>query len=131
MRRDVTTFLLRGILLFLLLELFTLPLRETLTGAFRKLIPSPYLAVWECTGFDEVFLLVSFLLALPGDLKKKAKVSIVGTVLLEAFNLLRIYLVVLTGSKLLHDILFRIGGFLLVLLLFYFLGPRYVTSSRR
>ena len=131
MRRDVTTFLLRGVLLFLLLEVLTFPFRETITRLFEGLIPSPYLAVWECTGLDEAFLLVSFLLALPGDPKKKATASVLGTLLLEAFNLFRIYIVVNTGSKLLHDVLFRIGGFLVVLLLFYFLGPRYVTFSRR
>lgn len=131
MRRDVTTFLLRGVLLFLLLEVLTFPFRETITRLFEGLIPSPYLAVWECTGLDEVFLLVSFLLALPGDLKKKTTASVLGTLLLEAFNLFRIYIVVITGNKLLHDVLFRAGGFLVVLLLFYFLGPRYVTSSRR
>ncbi len=130
MGNDVYTFLLRGVLLFLFLELLTLPLRGPLTGLLGSLLPPGFGAVWECTGLDEVFLFLSFLLAYPAPLKQKKRFLLLGPLVIELYNALRIALVVYTNSPLLHDILFRWGGFLLVLFLFY-VSFRSISSPQR
>jgi len=129
--RDVSTFLLRGLLYFLLLELLFLPLRESITALISPLIPEGFSVGWECTALDEVFLFVAFVLAFPSE-KNKLPVILVGVFLIELYNIIRIIVLVNRPDPFLHELLFRWGGFLLVLLLFY-ASFRYLRSgvSRR
>ena len=107
-----------GFVLFLLLELLFLPLRGYFVSVLQRALPPGYTAVWPCTGFDELFLFVSFLAPIKGG-RRKLAVMVGGSLLIVIFNLLRIYTVVLTGNHLVHELLFRFGGFLFILLLFY------------
>ena len=124
-------FLLRGLIIFLILELLTYPLREPILDLLKGILPPPYVFSWECTGLDEVFLLISFIYALPGERKKKIRAIVLSSLLFEIFNVLRIILVVQTNNMFLHDVLFRVGGFLVVVALFYVFGIKYVLGRRR
>ncbi len=117
-------FILKGVVIFLLLETLFLPLRETLTGWL--VLPEGFYSVWECTALDETFLFIAFIVSYPSR-KNKLLPLLLGVTLIQLYNGFRIFVVLMTGDPFLHDILFRAGTFLLLLLLFYasfrYLGP--------
>ena len=123
MREDVLLFTLRGVLLLIVLELIFLPFRGLIVEMIERVLPPGYSAVWACTGLDEVFLYVSFVLAYPSG-KKKLPYLVLGTLAIELYNALRIYITLLHPDPFLHEVLFRWGGFLLVLLLFFIVFRR-------
>jgi exosortase/archaeosortase family protein len=133
MRRDVYLFLLEGVVIFLFLEILLLPLRSPIVSLLQSYLPAGFTAVWPCTGLDEVLLFLSFLFPYPSR-RSKLLPALLGVLIIEAYNVLRILIVIKTSSPLLHDLLFRWGGFLLVILLFYFtfryLSPRPELSRR-
>ena len=127
-------FLFKTLLLFLALELVTLPLRPYIVAALGSFLyaflPKTFTVEWACTGLDEVFLLAS---ALWWSVKKKEeriKKIIAGTILLEVYNLARIVILAYVPNETLHDILFRWGGFLIILLIYYLLLDKEYKQGR-
>ncbi len=108
-----------GFVLFLGLEVLFLPFRHHLVNMLQNILPAGYMAVWPCTGMDELFLYVSFLAPLR-DNGRKAWVMVGGSLLIVLFNFARIFVVVHAGSPLLHEVLFRVGGFVFILVLYFF-----------
>lgn len=118
-------FLFRTLALFLALELIFYPFRQYIVGSVRSalyaFLPRTFEVVWECTGLDEVFLLASAIWWSVKERKRRVKKIIVGAAILEAYNLGRIVFLAYNPNPFLHEILFRWGGFLVVLAAYYFL----------
>lgn len=118
-------FLFRTLALFLALELIFYPLRPYIVSSVRSalyaFLPRTFEVVWECTGLDEVFLLASAIWWSVKERKRRVKKIIVGAAILEAYNLGRIVFLAYNPNPFLHEILFRWGGFLVVLAAYYFL----------
>ncbi len=108
---------------FLALEILVTPFKSSIAGwantVAHAIIPGKYTIIWACTGIDELVLLASAIAVTPTDLKTKLMGFLVAAALFEGYNALRIWITAAHPVPLLHDVLFRWGGFLLVLLLFW------------
>jgi exosortase/archaeosortase family protein len=126
---------------FLAVEIVLTPFKQTLAKHIdlwmHKILPGNYRVIWACTGIDEVLLLWMAILATPAPRKTKIVGGTVATILFEIYNVLRMWVVTAHPDPVLHDVLFRWGGFLLVLLLFlayvkyYKIRTRLVEHGRR
>ena len=127
-------FLFKTLGLFLLLELVTLLLRPYVVAALESLLysflPKTFVVEWACTGLDEVFLLSSALWWSVKNRIERIKKILLGSAILEVYNLARIVILAYLPSPTLHDILFRWGGFLLILLVYYFLLDKEYKQGR-
>ena len=108
---------------FLIAEAIITPFKDKIAAwidvHIHNIIPGNYHIIWACTGIDEVILLSSAIFATPAPPKKKIIGFALATAIFEAYNVLRIWITSNHPNPLLHDVLFRWGGFTLVLLLFW------------
>ncbi len=108
---------------FLAVEAILTPFKDQIASkindAAHSVLPGNYEIVWACTGIDEVVLLASAIAGSPGTAKQKAAGILLTAAAFEAYNALRIYITSSHPDPLLHSILFRWGGFVLVLALFW------------
>ncbi len=108
---------------FLAVEAIITPFRQKIAewanGIAHAIIPGKYQIVWACTGIDELILLASAIAVTPTGWKTKAAGFLATAVLFEGYNVLRIWITASHPDPFLHDVLFRWGGFILVLLLFW------------
>lgn len=119
-------FLAKTLITFLLLEALLFPFRQAITGAFAAVlhgwIPESFGVSWECTALDEVLLLASALWWSGGSARERAVKIMTGTAVVEAYNVARILLLARFPHPLLHDVLFRWGGFLVITATYYLLA---------
>lgn len=107
----------RIVLLFILAEIVLLPLRSTIVDAYAgflaKLGITGVRISWECTAVDETLLVLIAVL-----LWRITKCTVAGAVLsalaVQAFNVIRIAVLSVYPDPLLHEILFRAGGYIVV-----------------
>gem|GEM_PF-3684616 len=108
---------------FLALEIIISPFRQKIAewanSMAHAIIPGNYTIVWACTGIDELLLLASAIAATPTSWRTKLAGFFVMAAVFEGYNALRIWITTAHPDPLLHDVLFRWGGFLLVLVLFW------------
>jgi len=127
-------FLFKTLGLFLLLELVTLPLRPYIVAALESFLysflPKTFTVEWACTGLDEVFLLASALWWSVKNRTERIRKILLGSAILEIYNLARIAILAYVPDEVLHDILFRWGGFLLILLIYYLLLDKEYKQGR-
>ena len=118
-------FLFKTLGLFLLLELLTLPFRQNIVAALEttlySFLPKTFVVEWACTGLDEVFLLASALWWSVESNRERVKKVVLGALAIEAYNIIRIAVLAYVPNEVLHDILFRWGGFVAILLTYYLL----------
>lgn len=118
-------FLFKTVVTFLLLEILVFPLRPIITKTVQivlyAFLPNNFEVSWECTALDEVFLLSAALWWSGGSRKIKMKRVFIGALIIEIYNLIRIAILAYYPNELLHDILFRWGGFLTILGAYYIL----------
>ncbi len=133
--KDPIQFTARVVLTLLLLEIVTMPARgyitETLQALLYRVLPNNFKISWECTALDEVFLLAAALwwTVWPETkgcpLKSRLRITmgpiIVGTAMVELYNVLRIAILAYHPDPLLHTVLFRVGGYIVVLLTYWVL----------
>ncbi len=112
----VEWYIARVVTTIVLLELLTLPFRPLVEELLSPYIPEGFVMAWECTGIDEsivVFSAVYHARGLGNALK--------GVAIVELYNVLRVITIILFPSPFLHDLLFRLGGFLVIVLTILFL----------
>ncbi len=123
--RAALLFLTEVLTIFLAMEVATLPLRPLIQSAMQNalyaVLPHNFRIDWACTGVDEVLLLSAAIIAATDGWRKRAKRIIVGALLVELYNIIRIAVLSLYPSEVLHEILFRWGGLIVILAVFYLL----------
>lgn len=133
--KDPIQFTARVVLTMLLLEIITMPARgyitETLQALLYRALPNNFDISWECTALDEVFLLTAALwwtvwpdtkgYTIMRRLRLTLVPIIIGAALLELYNILRIAILAYHPNNLLHTVLFRVGGYIAVLLTYWIL----------
>ncbi len=133
LRRGVE-FLAKTVASFVALELLLLPFREGITAALQNLLysflPHSFQISWECTALDEVLLLSSAIWWAGGEREERIRRIGIGAAAVEAYNLMRIAVLAYYPSETLHTILFRWGGFLLIVALFYLFENKEYKQGR-
>lgn len=113
------------VITFLFLEVLLLPFRQIIVDWFRGAlggrIPPNFSIVWECTAVDEVLLLASAIWWSGGKRGERLKKILIGSAVVEVYNAFRILVLVQFPDRLLHDILFRWGGFVVIIGTYYIL----------
>ena len=116
---------------YVALELAILPFRQeilhSISEYIHNMVPGTYDIVWPCTAVDEILLLTAATLATPTNIGAKIAWSVVGSLIIWAYNVARISLTLKYMSPFLHDILFRLGGFVLVLGIYW----AFLESNKR
>jgi len=119
-------FLFKTVITFLSLEAILYPFRQMITEAFRGIlqgrIPAGFDVSWECTALDEVLLLTSALWWSGRSVKERVRKIMIGATAVEAYNVIRILVLAQFPDRVLHDILFRWGGFFAILGTYYLLS---------
>ena len=117
---ELTDVLSRFVLYFLLIELALLPLRDNLISFLEKRLPPGFFSVWECTAMDAVALYTAFVMTLEGSRERKFLALIFGNVSIQIFNGIRVALTLAYPSPLVHDLVFRGGMVVFLVVLSYF-----------
>ncbi len=141
--KDPIGFTARVVITLLALEIITLPLRpvvtETLQNVLYNVLPDTFHISWECTALDEVFLLASAVWwalwprtngRTMGDRIKGVIVPIIaGTFVVELYNIIRIAILAYHPDPTLHTVLFRAGGYLVVLITYWAILRRWSKGA--
>ncbi|HIP74119.1 MAG TPA: exosortase/archaeosortase family protein [Euryarchaeota archaeon] len=126
-------FLFKTVFTFLFLEALLYPYRQPITEAFSEIlrgkISGNYSVVWECTAIDEVLLLASALWWSGGPIRERVVSILLGAAAVWLYNVARIVILAHYPNQTLHDVLFRWGGFVIILGVYYALTRQRIKTG--